>query len=88
MKSYVIFVINGEAVPIEVLPPWASLSTARWLGLNDSGNTGRPPEEWEVRTEAGRLLDPETRIEDLDQNNTYLFLSLRVGIGGAFLRAA
>jgi hypothetical protein len=77
-----IFVVNGEDVPLR-LNVKEPLEAARNKALADSGNTGRPPDEWEVRTEAGLLLEPKTKLESLSlQAGTRLFLSLAVGGGG------
>jgi hypothetical protein len=87
--SHLSFVINGEFVFVDV-PEWATLSTARWVALNDSHNTGRSAEEWEIRTEKGERVKAELSAKaSLEvSGNGIFFLSLRVGIGGAYLRAA
>jgi hypothetical protein len=77
-----IFVVNGEDTPVRfnVKEP---LHAARNKALADSGNTGRPPNEWEVRNEAGVLLEANAKLESLGlQSGTRLFLSLGVGGGG------
>ncbi|MDY7229893.1 DUF2604 domain-containing protein [Hyalangium rubrum] len=77
-----IFVVNGEDTPVKfnIKEP---LHAARNKALAESGNTGRPPHEWEVRTEAGVLLEASAKLESLGlQSGTRLFLSLGVGGGG------
>ena len=61
----------------------APLTAAVERALKGSGNTGRPPEEWEVRNMDGVLLERSRTPEELCLNDgTRLFLSLRVGAGG------
>lgn len=51
--------------------------------LSESGNSGRPLSEWEVRDSAGALLDMTRTVKELGlTNGARLFLSLRVGAGG------
>ncbi len=77
-----VFIINGEDVWVKT-NPHAPLHAARAKALAESGNTGRPPEEWEIRSESGELLDPSSTPETLHlKENTRLFLTLKVGAGG------
>ncbi len=76
----VIFIINGEDQLVEAFSNRPIGEAAeRALGL--SHNTGRPPEEWEIRTEAGTLVPPECVPPEIIHHPRY-FLSLRVGVGG------
>ncbi|MFI5298499.1 MAG: DUF2604 domain-containing protein [Polyangiales bacterium] len=76
------FVVNGEDVPVE-LDLNAPLSEGRRMALDQSRNTGRPAEDWEIRDEAGRLLEPAMTPSSLDLlPRALLFLSLRIGAGG------
>lgn len=51
--------------------------------LRESGNEGQPPGEWELRSEAGELLDLEMTGEQARlQDGATLFLSPRAGAGG------
>jgi len=79
-----IFIINGENFPVET-NVHALLIVAVERALVLSGNTGRrDPREWEVRDSAGVLLEVDRSMEHLGlKNGTRLFLSLRVGAGGA-----
>jgi hypothetical protein len=78
-----VFVVNGEDVDIPKFNINEPLHAARNKALADSGNTGRPPDEWEVRTEAGVLLDPKSKLDSLGlKPGTRLFLTLAVGAGG------
>jgi hypothetical protein len=77
-----VFIINGEDVWVKT-NFHAPLHAARAKALAESHNTGRPPEEWEIRSEAGVLLDPATTPEALQlKDSTRLFLTLKVGAGG------
>lgn len=78
----IIFIINGENFPVDVRDD-ATLGLAVERALKESGNTGRPPDEWEVRDSNGVLLEMGRTIERLGlKNGARLFLSLRVGAGG------
>jgi len=77
-----IFIVNGEDVPVEANET-SPIDTAKDKALAVSHNTGRPPNEWEIRNERGALLDPNTPVSDLDLiNGSHLFLTLQVGFGG------
>jgi hypothetical protein len=82
-KIQLVFIINGATFPLEtnINTP---LKEAVARALAESGNTGRPASEWQVRDANGVLLDVERKIKDFGfQNGTRLFLSLAVGAGGA-----
>lgn len=81
-KISLVFIINGVDISIEVNPA-APLIEAVQRVLEESKNTGRPPEEWEVRNVDGVLLEMNRTPKELDlQDGARLFLSLRVGAGG------
>lgn len=81
-KIILIFIINGQDFPIEV-NVHAPLIEAVHRALAESGNTGRPVGDWEVRDTGGILLEKERTPKDLGlHNESRLFLSLRVGAGG------
>lgn len=51
--------------------------------LQESGNQGQAPSEWELRTDDGRLLDQGGTIEGAGiQDGMTLFLSPKAGAGG------
>jgi hypothetical protein len=82
-KIDLIFIINGQDFPIEANVQ-APLMEAVQRALAESGNTGRPPDEWEVRDASGVLLEKHRSPKELGlHNGARLFLSLRVGAGGA-----
>ena len=81
-KIKIIFIINGQDYSIESNVN-APLMAAVQLALTESDNTGRPPEEWEVRDASGVLLEKNRTPKDLGLlEGVRLFLSLRVGAGG------
>ena len=81
-KVRLIFIINGQDFPMDVNAN-APLMAAVHQVLAESSNTGRPPEEWEIRDANGVLLEKGRTPKDLGLNDgTRLFLSLRVGAGG------
>ena len=81
-KVSLIFIINGQDYSIEA-NVHAPLIEAVHRALAESDNTGRPPDEWEVRDVSGVLLENNRTPKDLGLNEgARLFLSLRVGAGG------
>jgi hypothetical protein len=82
-KLTLVFVVGGEDVAVEINPN-APLKAALEKALAKSGNTGRPPNDWEVTDEGGSVLDPSTKVEDLGlQDGARLFLTPKVSKGGA-----
>lgn len=82
-KITLIFVINGSNFPVDanVNDP---LKEAVARALRESGNTGRPLSDWQVRDANGVLLDIDRKIKDLGlRTGARLFLTLAVGAGGA-----
>ena len=78
------FVINGDSVEV-VIDPAAPLSVAVQQALQLSNNTARPLDDWELRDDVGRLLSMDRSFADhawLGDNN-YLYVTRRVGAGGA-----
>ena len=81
-KIQLIFIINGANFPLEV-DLNETLESAVARALAESGNTGRPPSEWQVRDANGVLLETQRKLKDFGfSNGTRLFLSLAVGAGG------
>jgi hypothetical protein len=87
--AHVLIIVNGEdvAAPVAV---GESLSHARARALQQTKNTGRPPEEWEIRSAKGRLLEPWALLNPEHYKGRHvwidgdgrLFLTLRIGFGG------
>ncbi|TPI43434.1 DUF2604 domain-containing protein [Mesorhizobium sp. B3-1-6] len=75
-------VVNGEPVAVEANVK-SPLHTVIAKALADSGNVGQPPENWELKDEAGVVLDASKKIEDLGIiEGQKLFLSLKAGAAG------
>jgi len=82
-KITLIFIVNGVDVPVEANLN-QPLKVARNQALEESSNTGRPMDEWEVHNDEGQALDPDKKVEDLGlKDGARLFLNLKVGAGGA-----
>jgi hypothetical protein len=83
-KIILVFIINGQDFALPDVNIKASLHVAVHKALKETGNTGRPFEEWEVRDASGALLEINRTPQDLRLTNaSRLFLSLKVGAGGA-----
>ena len=81
-EFFLVFIINGQDYLSRVDPRLPLLIAVQQV-LKESGNTGRPPEEWEVRDSAGVLLETSLTPEHLNlTDGARLFLSLKVGAGG------
>lgn len=81
-KIKIVFIINGQDFPIEANVN-APLMEAVKRALAESNNTGREPDEWEVRDANGVLLEKHRTPKDIGLlEGVRLFLSLRVGAGG------
>jgi Protein of Unknown function (DUF2604) len=81
-----LFVVAGEDIAMNHLNIHETLDAVRNQALAQSGNTSRPPKDWEIRTEQGVLLPPSSTLESLGfvpgTKPPKLFLSLAVGAGG------
>jgi hypothetical protein len=78
-----VFVVNGRDVVLDDVNPSWPLHAARNKAIAKSNSTGRPPDEWEIRDEGDRVLDPDRKISTYDfTSGTKLFLNVRVGGGG------
>ena len=75
-------VVNGQptvVVAVEDDPLSAIIPDA----LRQTGNSGQPPENWELRDTDGNLLDLNKKIGDFGfDDKTRLFLNLKAGVGG------
>lgn len=75
-------VVNGQAFVVEGNLN-APLRTIIPRALEQSGNVGQPPENWELRDAQGTLLDTGKKIGSFDFTpETRLFLNLKAGVGG------
>lgn len=75
-------VVNGQQTKVEANPE-APLHTVIPKALEQTGNAGQPPDNWELRDASGALLDLSKKIEEFGfHSNTVLFLNLKAGVGG------
>jgi hypothetical protein len=81
-KLQLVIVVNGSPTTVEA-NIHAPLHTIVPKALEQTGNTGQPPENWELRDAAGVELDLQRKIETFNfAPDTKLFLNLRAGVGG------
>ena len=81
-KIAITVVVNGQPTIVEANPE-APLRTIIPVALEQTGNTGQPPENWELRDAAGVELDVAKKIEDFQfPADVRLFLNLKAGVGG------
>lgn len=77
-----VVVVNGQPTQIKANEK-APLLTVVEKALEQTGNTGQPPGNWELRNAAGVELDVHLKVEDYHfEPNTQLFLNLKAGVGG------
>jgi len=75
-------IVNGQPVE-EKANVNAPLRTVVEHALQKSGNSGQPPENWELRDSAGQVLDLSRKAEDYGiVAGAKLFLNLKAGVGG------
>ncbi len=77
-----VIVVSGVPEPVRI-NGHEPLENAVRKALQESGNQGRSPADWELRTEDGTLLDQNARADavGLHEGQT-LFLNPRAGAGG------
>jgi hypothetical protein len=75
-------VVNG--MPTEVRPtPDDPLRSTVELALRQTGNEGRPVDEWTVTDYVGRPLDSARTVRELDlEDFDTIFIQVEVGAGG------
>jgi hypothetical protein len=75
-------VVNGEPTEVKARAG-ERLATIIPEALRQTGNSGQPPENWELRDEAGKLLDSQQPIGSFGfPKKVRLFLNLKAGVGG------
>ena len=75
-------VVNGQPTQV-VDSEEAVLLMVLEKALEQTGNTGQPPENWELRNASGVELDVHKKVEDYHfEPHTQLFLNLKAGVGG------
>jgi uncharacterized protein DUF2604 len=81
--SGITVVVNGQpaVVDADVNSP---LGTIIPRAFEQTGNTGQPPENWELRDAQGTLLDTNQKIAIAKFHfppDVHLFLNLKAGVG-------
>ena len=75
-------VVNGQPTEVRVHAE-EKLRAVVAKALDQTGNTGQPPENWELRDPRGTPLDLDRDVDDFHfPAGTRLFLNLKAGIGG------
>jgi hypothetical protein len=78
-----VIVVNGQPTVVKANKN-APLHTVISRALDQTGNAGQPPENWELRDAAGALLPLDQKIEEFNfPSDIRLFLNLKAGVGGA-----
>ena len=81
-KTTLTIVVNGTPTEVEANDN-APLRTVVPRVLEQTGNTGQPPENWELKDADGNTLDVDKKIEEFGfTDETKLFLSLKADVGG------
>lgn len=81
-KIQIAVIVNGQATVVEANLN-APLGTIIPRALEQTGNTGQPPENWELRDAQGTLLDTSKEIGSFNfPPDVRLFLNLKAGVGG------
>lgn len=76
-------VVNGKPEQVKVGLD-EEIEEAVKLALKQSGNSGQPAEQWELRDETGQVLDLDKTVGVLDiKEGAKLFLNLKAGVGGS-----
>ena len=75
-------VVNGQPTVVQA-NMHAPLRTVIGKALEQTGNAGQPPENWELRDAGGAQLPLDQKIEEFAfPPNVRLFLNLKAGVGG------
>ena len=81
-QTEITVVVNGQPTIVHVNAN-APLKSLIPKALEETGNTGQPPENWELRDAAGTLLDTSKKISSYGfVGAVQLFLNLKAGVGG------
>lgn len=81
-KVEITVIVNGQEVKVKAALDM-TLVALRDLVLKMSGNIAQPPENWEFKTEAGVVLDGNSKVGDLELGERIIiFLSLKAGVAG------
>lgn len=77
-----VVVVSGEPVTVEINGK-QTVAQLIHKALQHSGNQGQDPDQWELRTQSGELLDPASHLGSVGiHEGTTLFLNPRAAAGG------
>ena len=75
-------IVNGQPVALRTNVN-APFRVAIQQALKESGNSGQPIENWELRDASGNVIDASRKVEELGISaGAKLFLNLKAGVGG------
>ena len=75
-------IVNGQPVPVKI-DRYAEIGEAVAQALEESGNSGQPVKNWELRDASGHPIDTGQKIADSDiKDGAKLSLNLKAGVGG------
>jgi Protein of Unknown function (DUF2604) len=75
-------VVNGQPIVIKAIEQ-QPLHVVRQKALEETKNLAQPPENWEIKNEAGDVLDPDKKVGEFGfGKEVTLFLSLKAGVAG------
>jgi hypothetical protein len=81
-KLELLIIVNGQPTVVRVEPS-APLQTVIPKALEQTGNHGQPPDQWELRDANGVVLDITKKVREFAFTaETKLFLNLKAGVGG------
>jgi len=81
-KLQLAVIVNGQPTVVEANSN-APLHSIIGRALQQTGNSGQPAENWELRDAVGVLLDETKKIADFHfPADVKLFLNLKAGVGG------
>ena len=81
-KISITVVVNGKPTDVDAFDsePLGSIIPD---ALQQTGNTGQPANNWELRDSYGNLLDLQKKIGEYGfEEKVRLFLNLKAGVGG------
>ncbi|MCA0049447.1 DUF2604 domain-containing protein [Mesorhizobium sp. B283B1A] len=82
-KIEISVVVNGQPTQVEANPN-QPLHVVLTKALENTQNVAQPAENWELKDEAGNLLDVDKKVGDFGfANPVTLYLSLKAGVAGA-----
>jgi hypothetical protein len=73
-------VVNGQPTQV-VASANAAVQSLIPRALQQTGNAGQPPENWELRSASGQPIDLTQKVGSVAGQT--LFLNLKAGIGGS-----